>query len=1112
MPIKIAASLRRGTLEPFRAAFSSAIGRSPRFARGAASLAIALGLSIAARTPSRVDAAPIQADEPAQKSDAPAVPEKLNFANGLLRAKQYAMAAEEYERYLKDDPRGSDADDARFGLAHARLFAGQYAEAKARFEAFLSAAPKHPRASTALYRLGEICYILGDMDGARRSLEAFTATNPDSPYQETAWTYLGDVRQRGEDFVGARRAYETSLAKFPNGRLADRARYGLARSLARLDKPAEALAILKTLALRPASEWTDRAWFQVGQIEADAGHWREAAAAFVSLEKASPKSELIARARLSRSEALERLGRREESEALLTGLSRDPSATIAANAALALGTSQLARGDAAAAYASLTAARARFSGASVRAGLSVRAAEAALKLGKVEEARGLLEEAAGGDPKDAVVADALLRSGLLAIERKDYEAAARFASRFLSANPKHARRGEADLIAGRADLELKQAPRAVKRLETALAQDEPTPAAKRALQYYLALAYRAAGRPAEAERLLKGLSEMPAAVVGAAGAASTSDAVSADALFVLAQGHLAAKRYAEAASALEKFLKARPEDAFASRAWAALVEAHLLAGKRDDPSAALEGYTHARSALDRFAVAHPRAIELAAARVRVGEAALSMKKYDAAATLFEVVAKEAAADAKVRARARLGLGLARLETGRANDAGPLLQTLLDESPDSDIAAEASFGLARAFAAEHKNERAAGQFERTWKTYPKTEAGRTSLLAFARLLADQKRPDDAARAFERYMIDYADASKSSDAPDERAAVLADWGWTLVDANRVADADRVFTRLLDQYPRAARAAEARLNLAETAFQRKQYDETARLLAAFEGAGSKSKTDPRIAAPSLYRLARARIEQRKWADAATTLDRLLRDYPEGPTRREAKFWRAECAFKLEDAKTAESMLAALTIDPPSASDPPGFKVAIARRRLECLISLSRWQDALKLADAILAEATGKPGSVGKGDATAQAGVAEVQYARGRSLQQLARFDEARAAYQSVIDARKQRGELAAKSQLMRGETFFLQEKFEDAVREFYKVWILYDEPRWQATAMFEAGKARERLGRWAEAAETYERLRADFPKDPSAAEALKRLEAARARAGSSSTPRTAERDPKP
>ncbi len=101
------------------------------------------------------------------------VAELLNFANGLFRDRRYAMAAEEYERFLKAAPPGPDAIEARFGLANARLFQGQSELARHQFEEFLKAAPDHRNAPTAWFRIGETAYMLGDLPAARQALETF---------------------------------------------------------------------------------------------------------------------------------------------------------------------------------------------------------------------------------------------------------------------------------------------------------------------------------------------------------------------------------------------------------------------------------------------------------------------------------------------------------------------------------------------------------------------------------------------------------------------------------------------------------------------------------------------------------------------------------------------------------------------------------------------------------------------------------------------------------------------------------------------------------------------------------------------------------------------------
>jgi TolA-binding protein len=218
--------------------------------------------------------------------------------------------------------------------------------------------------------------------------------------------------------------------------------------------------------------------------------------------------------------------------------------------------------------------------------------------------------------------------------------------------------------------------------------------------------------------------------------------------------------------------------------------------------------------------------------------------------------------------------------------------------------------------------------------------------------------------------------------------------------------------------------------------------------------------------------------------TFDRLIADDPDGTFRREARFWKAEVAFKSGDARSAEAEFAALGSEPPAESDFKGLASTARARRVQCLAQLGRWQDTLSAAD--------EARSADPADPLAP----EVDYARGRAFQGLARFDEAREAFDRVLAARKGT-ELAARAQLMRGETYFHQNQYKDALREFYRVILRHNAPEWQAAALLEAGKVHEKLDQWREAAESYEKLRAQFPKDKNAEEAGKRLEAARRRA---------------
>ena len=202
--------------------------------------------------------------------------------------------------------------------------------------------PRDPRSRTARYRVGELSYLTGDLPAARRALETFTAGKADHPALETAWTYLGDVRFALNDLPAARSAYERSLADHPRGRLADRARYGLARTLAAAGDRDRAVRLFRELARQrrtrngltaPGSRSARSSWRRAGRAR-PSRRWP-------TLERAVPESALKGEARLRRARALDRLGRSDEAGRLLRELAADPASPLAAQASLELATIEL---------------------------------------------------------------------------------------------------------------------------------------------------------------------------------------------------------------------------------------------------------------------------------------------------------------------------------------------------------------------------------------------------------------------------------------------------------------------------------------------------------------------------------------------------------------------------------------------------------------------------------------------------------------------------------------------------------------------------------------------------------------------------------------------------
>ncbi|WP_435011286.1 tetratricopeptide repeat protein [Tundrisphaera lichenicola] len=986
------------------------------------------------------------------------VPEALDFANRLYRERRYDLAAEQFELFLKDARPGADPDaaNARFGLGNARLFLGKYREARQAFEDFVRSAPDHPNAPTARYRIGETAYVLNDLPAARRSLEAYTASGPaDRRYLQAAWSHLGDVDYRLGDLPAARKAYENALVGDPQGSLADRARLGRGRVLAALNETEPALQALRGLAERGGPEWLDKAQFEIGRIEASSDHWLEAANAFEAAEKAAPRGPMAVEARVERAEALLKLKRVDEAEALLRPIAEDPAQPLAPQAADALGASLLARGKAAEALATLEVARSRFAGSPSAPILQFHAAEAVLAAGRPDEARTRFLQLVEDDPRSPLADDAQLRAASLALDAKDWAAARQAAGPFDERFPQSPLRADARLIDARAALSSGQPKDAIEILTGALAEDRPSPAVAQAMTYYLGLAYQRAGQADQAAEVFGRLAKTPAPLAS-------------DAQYLLGQTAFDAGRFADAVPALQKYLADRPDGEVADHALARLAQSQSELGQAAEADASLA----------KLAEKFPRSPTLNPTRSRLAESALAAGEFDRAAGLFR--ASSESAEPAQKAGALSGLGWSLLRGGHPAEAAETFEALLEASPDDRLAPEAA--LARAFALNQagRPEEAIAAYASALEKSPKSPQAGPASLALARLRAQAKQPE-AAQAYESVARDHPE-----DCGEPLDSVLSEWGWTLVDLDRQAEADDVFGRLLRDFPESPRASDARYNLAVSAFAARDFDRALDLLKPLTAEGAESR--PTLTPPALILRGRAQAEKADWAGASSTFARLIAADSDGTYRREARFWKAEVAFKSGDAGAAEPEFAALAAEAPAESDFPGLASTARARQVQCLAQLGRWQDTLAAADAFQA--------AGSSDPLAP----EVEYARGRACQGLARFDEARQAFDKVLAARKGT-DLAARAQLMRGETYFHQNMYRDALREFYRVILQYNAPEWQSAALLEAGKVHEKLDQWKEAAESYENLiKARYPNDRNVEEATRRLEAARRRAGQS------------
>jgi TolA-binding protein len=300
-----------------------------------------------------------------------------------------------------------------------------------------------------------------------------------------------------------------------------------------------------------------------------------------------------------------------------------------------------------------------------------------------------------------------------------------------------------------------------------------------------------------------------------------------------------------------------------------------------------------------------------------------------------------------------------------------------------------------------------------------------------------------------------------------------------AKRRAEAETLFERLRHEHRESRYWADAVYRLAEHARDAKDAVRVAKLVDDLASA----KIEPETLAHALYLQGRMAATAEDWPGTETAMARLVEKVPRSSLRLSAEFWIAEASYRQNKFDEAGDRFAVLA---ESAKGTQAAWLAMAPlRRAQVLAQQKRWDEALALAATIEKEFP------------TFAQQYEADYLIGRCHAASARFEEARASYQKVTrSATGGKTETAAMAQWMIGESYFHQKEYDAAVKEYLRVEILYAYPRWQASALVQAGKAYEAAGKWTDAVKTYAQVLQKYAKTPGADEASNRLRVLRQR----------------
>ncbi|MGM0489443.1 MAG: tetratricopeptide repeat protein [Planctomycetota bacterium] len=959
---------------------------------------------------------------------------------------RWELAIEEFTQFLEDYPDHDRADSVVFFLAESLVQVERYQAAHARFSEYLERSPEGKYERQSRFRVGETLYLDGKHREARGFLEQFVATYPEDELCEYAYPYLGEIGLAEGDPEAAQRAFERGLKQFPDGALSQECRFGLARSLEQLDDAEGAIRFYEFLGgSERRTAISDDALLQLGILLYHQGRFEEAIAA---------------------------LQRKRE---------QYPGGDLAPHVAYWLGISQTERGRFQKAVETLTAATSRFEDHELGPALVFATGEAHHKMGDFPEAERFYQRVMEQYPDSKWTDDSLRALIQVAWETEDHAGVNELAERFAQEHEGSPLLPLVQQMSARVYLKQAEYERAIALLRPSLdaVLEEETKAAPSAprtdpsassmprqiesgvtaasARYYLALALLGAERYTEALEQFDALAD-----------ARTPRELVDGVRMARASALLELERYEEAVEPLRQYLEARPDGPEAGKCRAQLAVT----------SARLDRWDDVKRLFLQMKERHAGHEAYLSALEYLAEAAYDKDRKKLAESMF----RELAQDGNPERYVMRGMsGLAWLDWTREDEtsrSARRFEQLLERFPESPLAAEAAMMRGRALEKDNKPEGALAMYRLVRDRYADSPHVSSATLAAARI-HDGLEQDRAAEPLLREWLEQYPSS------DQRPSALYRLAWVLVDLQREEEADGVFRQLHQECRSSRYWSDATYRLAERAARNEQYEEADALAREI----IEEAKDAKMVAHSLYLRGQLAAANKRWKDAVEPLQRLVKEYPDSSQRLPAEYWLAEAYYRRHEYGKAGKLFEKLHEQTRDRGE--AWVAMIPLRHAQGLARQGRWEEAFDVASQIRARFP---------DFSQQH---EVDYLLGRYHASRAEFSESRAAYLRVIQSETGRAsETAAVAQWMIGETYFMQEQYDQAIKAYYRVEGLYDFARWKAAALLQAGKCHEMLGRWNEAIESYSQVLEHYADTRFAEKANKRLHVARQEAGPSQT----------
>ena len=704
--------------------------------------------------------------------------EQLAAASALFDAKKYAESAQRLEMFLTANPKHAKAGVAALTQARCYVELKQYPKAVPAYEKAI--ATKDPAVlSIAQLGLGEAALYAQQYEKAAGALGEAVKGVLKPEQAPIAWYLLAQAQFQLERYPAAEQSYEKITKDYPRSDLIDSAYYGAGLAAARQGKAEPARQRLQIVVTRyPKSTDRPQAMLVLGQLDLEAKRYREARTGFEALLR---EPNVVDETKQAAEDGL---------VTALLELQEYAAATTRLEAVLA----RLPATDPQRARAQLSLGHCRYRQKQYEPALA-----AYLEAGKAAE----------GD----VAGEGHYWAGNAALAlNRPVDAAAQF-NRLLTRFPKHTLAPRAQLKVGDALLAAKQGDAAATAYRAVVEK------------------YPQAPEVADAKKALATLFDSVTDPVQLAAALKNAPpAERARGTLRLARIFLTTKKFTEAEAPLNELIKAKPAPEIGAEAQYLLGLAHEAQGHTAPAAAALAEAVRTGGTADWLADAQGRLawlfleLKQPANAEKAANAALAGKptpEADRQARLALIQSRldqerwDAALDACRELRATnppketIGTVLYTQawvgeKRQKPDEALPLWERLAAEYPKSDYAAEATLRIGDARFRAEKYDEARERYSATVTGFPQSPFATEGRFKLGSALFNLDRFADAATEWDRVAAD-------KNAADYLPESLYWSGAALEKAGKKEEAILRLTRLVNQFPKHARVANAKIRLA-------------------------------------------------------------------------------------------------------------------------------------------------------------------------------------------------------------------------------------------------------------------------------------------------------------